>query len=124
MNPKAPSMEKVRSITPSDLVLQLVWPAEDVRIVLGEASHPEQAVEDAAPFVPVDGPQLTEAHRQLSVAAQRRLVHKDMERAVHRLKVVFLAVQIYGRVHTLGVEVQMAAGFPQSALADVRRVDQ
>ena len=47
-----------------------------------------------------------------------------MERAVHGLQVVFLAVHFHSRVHVLPVEVQVAARLPQPGAADMRRVHQ
>ena len=50
-----------------NLLLDLVGGTEDVGVVLGEAAYPQQAGEDAAPFIAVDGAQLRPAQRQVTV---------------------------------------------------------
>ena len=46
-----------------------------------------------------------------------------MKRTVHRLEVILLLVDLDRRIHIFRVEPKMAAGFPQSCAADVRRID-
>ena len=104
----------------TDFVFQLVGAAEDMGVVLGEASDAEQTVEYTRPFVSVDGAQLRQTHRQLPVAAERGSVHEDVEGAIHRLQVVVLLVDFHGGVHVFAVELQVAAGLPQLALSDMR----
>ncbi len=86
-----------KSQDPQDLGLDLVGRAEDVGVVLGEAADPEQAVQRAAPLVAVDGAELGPAQGQVAVGAHPRLVDLDVERAVHRLHVVVLPVDIHRR---------------------------
>ncbi len=97
---------------PNDLLLDLVRPTEDVSIVLCEASQPQQAMQDAAALVPVDGAQFGHAHGQIAIAAHRRLVYLDVEGAVHGPDEVLLAVDVHGRVHILAIEVEVAAHIP------------
>ena len=106
-----------------DLGLHLVRPAEDVGVVLREPAHTQQPVQHAGALVAVDGAQLGHTDGQVAVAAEGVLVHLDVERAVHRLHVVVLPVDVHRRVHVLGVEVEVAARLPERRLADVRRVD-
>ena len=51
-------------------------------------------------------------------------VDQDVDRAVHRLELVFGVVQLHGREHVLGVEIGVARGLPQIGARHVRRVDQ
>ena len=44
--------------------------AEDVRVVLGEAAHAEQSVEDAAALVAIDSAKFGEAHGKIAIAVQ------------------------------------------------------
>ena len=106
----------------ADLVFHLLGPTKDVGVVLGEATHPHQAVQYAAAFVAVDCTQLGEPQGQFPVAAQGRAVDGDMEGTVHRLEEVFLLIHLYRREHALAVEVEVAAGLPQGGAADMGRI--
>jgi hypothetical protein len=106
----------------AQLARELLRGAEDVRIVLGEAPRPEQAVHHPRLLVPVDRPELEQPQRQLAVGALPRGVDEQVHGAVHRLGVVLLPlVELHGRVHAVGVPVEVAAGLEQLGLGDVRR---
>ena len=108
-----------------ELVRHLLLGAVDVRVVLGEAADPGQAVHDAGLLVPVDRAELEEPQRQLAVGAAARVEDQVVHRAVHRLEVVVRAlVELHGREHAVGVPVQVAGGLEQLALGDVRGVDE
>ena len=64
----------------------LVFRAEDVAVVLGEAANTHHAVERAGGFVAVALAEFAEAERQITVAAQRAVEDLDVARAVHRLE--------------------------------------
>ena len=102
-----------------DLLFDLVRAAEDVGVVLREAAHAKEPMEHARALVPVDRPELSQPDRQFPVTLQRVLVYLNVKRAIHRLHVVVLAVDVHRRVHVFAVEVQVAAGLPQCRLADV-----
>ena len=55
------------------LVVQLLGGAEDVRVVLGEAARPGEAVHDAGLLVPVHRAELEQPQRQLAVGAAARM---------------------------------------------------
>jgi len=95
-----------------DFFFHLIRPAEDVRIVLGEATHPHQPVEHATAFVAVHGAELGQAHGQIAIAASSRLVHHDVKRAVHRLQEVFLSLNVQRGIHIFAVEIEMSARLP------------
>src|SRR2546427_1437739 len=65
--------------------LDLVFRAEHVAVVLGEATHAQDAVQRAGRLVAVAGTKLTIADRQVAVAVQALVEHLDVARAVHRL---------------------------------------
>ena len=118
------------------LVAHLLTGAVDVRVVLGEATGPGHAVDDAGLLQPVHGAELEQPQRQFPVRPAARVEDQVVHRAVHRLQVVVLAlladlavrpallVQVHGRVHAVGVPVQVARGLEQLRLGDVRRVDE
>ena len=62
--------------------------ADDVRVVLREAAHAQEAVQHARLLVAVHGAQLRPAQRQVAVGALLVLVDHEVERAVHRLEEV------------------------------------
>ena len=107
-----------------DFLFQLVRPAEDVGIVLGEAAHPHQAVQGAGALVAVDRAQFTPADGELAVAVLVGVEHPDVEGAVHRLELVQNLVDLHGGIHVLAVEIEVAGGLPQILAGDVRRVQQ
>ena len=78
-----------------DLVLDLLGRAEDMRVVLREAADAEQSVQHARPLVAVHRAQLAEPHGQVAVAVLPVRVDQDVERAVHRLELVFGVVQLH-----------------------------
>ena len=105
-----------------DLVLDLGRRADDVSVVLGEASHPHQPMQDAAALIAVDRAQLCPTKGQFAVTAHPGLVDHDVEGAVHGFDKVLLALDIHGRVHIIFVEIQVPTRLPQRCLADVRRI--
>ena len=83
----------------------LLLGAVDVRVVLGQATHPGEPVHDAGLLVPVDGAELEQPQRQLPVGPAARPEDQVVERAVHRLEVVVRALQLHGREHAVRVPV-------------------
>mmetsp|Transcript_13757 Transcript_13757/g.22512 ORF Transcript_13757/g.22512 Transcript_13757/m.22512 type:complete len:212 (+) Transcript_13757:707-1342(+) len=98
---------------PLDLIGDLPRQAEDVRIVLREPPHAEQAVHGARPLVPIHRAHLRITNGQIAVAVIPVLVHRHMEGAVHGLKLVHLLLHRHGLVHVLSVEVRVSRGLPQ-----------
>ena len=99
---------------------QLLGRAEDVGVVLGDAPDPQQPVEHAGPLEAVHRPELEQPHRQLPVGALAALVDQDVHRAVHGLGVVRRPLHLHGRVHAVGVPVEVAGGLEQGRLGQVR----
>ncbi len=104
------------------LVLELLRGAVDVRVVLGEVAHAEEAVQHAAHLVAVHAAELGHAQRQVAVAAPAALVDEQPTGAVHGLHRVRLLVDL-GEVHVLLVVVPVAAALPQLAAQDHRGAD-
>ncbi|MEY9489802.1 hypothetical protein RKD26_005596 [Streptomyces calvus] len=110
---------------PVELLRHLLAGAVDVRVVLGEAAGAGQAVHDARLLVPVHGPELEQAQRQFTVGTTARVEDQVVHRAVHGLEVVVHAlVELHGRVHAVGVPVQVARGLEELPLRRVRGVDE
>ncbi len=107
-----------------DLIVDLLRWADDVSVVLGEAAHPQQPVQHAGSFIPIDGPELGPPQRQLAVGPLAVLVDHQVERAVHRPQVVVRLVDRERRVHVLLEEAEVARRLPEPGLADMRRIDQ
>ena len=63
----------------------LIFRAEDVTVVLREASHTHHAVKRPRGFVAVALTEFTQAHRKIAVASQIRIKDLDVARAVHGL---------------------------------------
>lgn len=95
---------------------ELILAAEDMSIVLGEASDPKQTVENPAPFVSVNCTELRPAQRQLPVRALPGFVSNDMKRTVHRFELILTAFQFQGRIHGF-VKFSVAALLPETKSA-------
>ena len=100
-----------------DLVLDLVVPHENVRVVLGKAAHPHQAVELSALLMAVHQSQLAHPQGQLPVGVGRILVHQHAAGAVHGLNREILLVDHRG-VHIVLVVIPMPGILPQLAAQD------
>ena len=106
-----------------DFTFDLRRHAENVRVVLREPAYAQQAVQHAAAFVAIDGAEFGEPHGQIAIAAQLRLVNKDVAGAIHRLELVFGFFDFHRAEHVVFVKAGVAAGVPQLAAHDVRRVN-
>ena len=102
------------------LVLDLLGRAEDVRVVLREHPHAQQAVERAGQLVAVQHARLGHPQRQLAVAVGAVGVERAVARAVHRLQPE-LAVLGLEREHVLAVLLPVARGDPELLVVDQRR---
>ena len=105
-----------------DLVGELVGAHEQVRIVLVEAAHAEQAVQGAAHLVAVHRADLAGADGQVAIAARLGGVHEHAAGAVHRLDAILFIVDD-GGVHVVLVMVPVARGHPQLLVHDHGRGD-
>ena len=72
----------------AELVGHLLFGAEDVGVVLGEAAHAGHAVQLARLLEAIHRAELGQPQRQVAVAPRLRLVDRDVVRAVHRLEQV------------------------------------
>ncbi len=107
-----------------DLVFDLFGRAEDVRVVLRESAHAQQAVHHAGALVAVDGAEFAQAHRQIAIAAHLVAIDQNVAGTVHGLELVFGVVQLHGLEHVVAVKIGVAGDLPQIAPHHVRRVDQ
>jgi hypothetical protein len=89
------------------LLGQLLRGTEDVRVVLGEAARPCEAVHHPRLLEPVHGAELEQPQRQLPVRPPAGGVDQDVHGAVHRLRVIPGTLQLHRRVHAVGVPLQV-----------------
>src|SRR5712671_869821 len=94
-----------------------------MRIVLRKSAHASESMQHTALFEPVNRAPFRQPHRQFAIRSNPISKNVAMERTVHRLQVVLLFVDFDRRIHILGVEPKMAAGFPESRASDMRRID-
>ena len=94
-----------------------------MRVVHGQPPHPGQAVDDARALVAVDGAELEEPQRQLTVRAPTRAEDQVVHGAVHGLEVVLAVLQLHRREHCVRVVRQVPGGLEQPTLGDVRGAD-
>ena len=103
----------------------LVLGAEDMRVVLGEAAHPHEAVQRAMRLVAVAGAELGKTQRQVAVALDALVEDLHVAGAVHGLERVHpllvrvLLVDLRDE-HVLAVLVPVARGLPELAVDDLR----
>ena len=104
------------------LVLDLLLGAEDVRVVLDEVPHAQQAVQRAARLVAVQVAGLGVAQRQLAVGAPVHGVERAVARAVHRLEGQRPVLGLCDE-HVLAVLVPVAGDLPQLPVVEQRGLD-
>src|SRR5215472_92849 len=98
--------------------------AENMRVVLGEAAHAQQAMQHATAFVAIDSAKLGETNGQIPVAVQLGLVNQNVARAIHGLELVVGFFDFDGTEHAVFVKAGVAAGLPEVAAHNVRSVDE
>ena len=120
----------------AQFVAHLLTSAVDVCVVLSEPSGAGQSVDHTRLLVAVDSAELEEAQREFAIRASTRIEDQVVHRTVHRLQVVVLSrlahravvvelgVELHGRVHAVGVPIEVSRHLEQVALGDVRRVDE
>ena len=106
-----------------DLTGRLLGSDVGVRVVLGHAADPGQAVHHTGLLVAVDRAELEEPQRQFAVGPSAGLEDQVVHRAVHRLEVVVRSLELHRREHRLLVVRQVPRGVEQALLGDVRSAD-
>ena len=111
--------------------LVLVVRAENVSVVLCEATHAGQAVQRACCFVPVQRGEVCKAQRQLARRARHRVEDEAVRRTAHRferkaaaalfaLAAVAVARAADNGVHVLFVVVPVSGDLPETAIEEER----
>src|SRR5690606_28995187 len=104
-----------------ELVFELLFGAVDVGVVHLRGAHAQQAGEGAGVLVAVAGAVLGKAQWQDTVAARPGREDLEVERAVHGLDVVALAVlELHGREHVLLVVRKVTGDLVKAAFGQVR----
>ena len=102
-----------------DFGFDLLFGAEDVAIILGEAAHAHDAMQGARGFVAVAGTKFTQAQRQFAIGTQAAVVDLHMSGAIHRFDRV-IAVLRFGDEHVFLVVIPVAGFLPQGTVEDLR----
>mmetsp|Transcript_6588 Transcript_6588/g.15853 ORF Transcript_6588/g.15853 Transcript_6588/m.15853 type:complete len:566 (+) Transcript_6588:515-2212(+) len=100
----------------------LVWPAEDVRVVLLKPPNPGEPVEGAAVLVAVEHAKVGHADGELAVGARAAVEDDAVPGAVHRLEAKLLLLHVDGK-HVLLVVVRVPADLPEVKVVHVGRHD-
>ncbi len=101
------------------LVRDLVRPHEDVGVVLREAADAQHPVQGAAALVPVAGPKLREAQRQVAVRPRARPIDHEVVGAVHRLHAEARPLVVHRREHVLLEDLQVPADLVELLARDL-----
>ena len=107
-----------------DLILNLFRRAENVGIILGKATHPQQSMQNAALLIAIYRTQLSPAQGELAIRTLVSLIDLYMEGAIHGLHEVIVPINIHGGVHILFIEIEMPGGLPQLCATNMRRIEQ
>ena len=81
-------------------------------------------MQHAAALVPIHRTEFRESHRQIAIATQLRLVNQDVPGTIHRLQLILGLFHFHRAKHVVLVIAGVAAGVPQIATHDMRRVNQ
>ena len=91
-------------------------------VVLREAANPHEPVQRACAFIAVHGAKLEESEGQFSIALLPGPKDQAVDGAVHGLGVIGPVVHFHGRVHAVGVEVQVTRCLEQLPVSQMRGV--
>src|SRR5438552_951957 len=105
-----------------NFVLELVGATVDVRVVLRELPHAEEARQGAGALVPVQPTHVGEAQREVTVRAQRVAIDEGGLRAVHRLETEDLVFRLHEE-HVLAEVLPVPRLLPELLVDEDRRRD-
>jgi len=97
----------------------MVFPAEDMRVVLDEGAGPHQPLPGTRRLVAMDGAELEEPQRQIAEGADALIEDLDMTGAAHRLQRQ-RAPAVVEREHRVAELLPMAARLPERARHQLR----
>ena len=105
-----------------ELVFHLVWPAEDVGIVLRKRTHAGEAMQLSALLITVNSAKLGYAQRQVTVRTRLPRKHLAVVGAVHWLEHILFSLlrRMYGLERILAVVGVVAAGHIEVLATDMR----
>mmetsp|Transcript_75896 Transcript_75896/g.164253 ORF Transcript_75896/g.164253 Transcript_75896/m.164253 type:complete len:846 (+) Transcript_75896:181-2718(+) len=101
------------------LLLDLVGPADNVRVVLLEAADAREAGEGAAGLVPVEDAEIRVPDGQLAEGPHARVEHEEVAGAVHRLEHPLLPLDVQA-VHVVLVVLVVARDHEEVGVVHVR----
>src|SRR3954454_8789511 len=91
-----------------------------MRVILGEAAHPHDAVQRARRLVAMAAAEFGKAQRQLAIAAEPIAEDQHVPRTIHRLDREHALVAAFGDEHVLPEIVPVTGGLPQAAVEQQR----
>src|SRR6516162_3923200 len=98
----------------------LVFRAEDMCVVLDEATDPHQPMQRARRLVPVAAAEFRQPQWKLAVAPETVAEDQHMARAVHRLDREHPIVAAFSDEHVLPEVLPVSRGLPQAAIEEQR----
>src|SRR6516225_5107606 len=98
----------------------LVFGAEDMRIILDEAAHPHQPMQGARRLVAVAAAEFGQPQRKFSVTPETVAEDQNVARAVHRLDREHSLVPALSDKHVLPEVLPVSGGLPQAAIEEQR----
>src|SRR2546425_835696 len=108
---------------PLEFVVQLIGPAEDMRVVDGEGAYPDQARNLPRLLIAVHRAQFSNPHRKLAEAVSLSLEDTDVMRTVHGPQLPLLVLHFRGGIHRIAIALEVAADLVNVQPGDVRRLD-
>ena len=105
-----------------DFIGELLRRHEEMRIVLVEAAHAEQAVQRTFELMAMNEADFARTNGKIAVAARLGGVHENAARAVHGLDAVLFVID-RGGVHIVFVVIPVAGSLPEMAVHDLGRGD-
>ena len=105
------------------LLLDLVLPAEDMRVVERHGPYPVQPGQRPRLLVAVHPPQFGNADRQVAVRALILLVDHDVVGTVHRLEHQLVVIYLHWGIHGLAEVVPVPRDFVELHGGEIRRID-
>ncbi len=104
-----------------DFAENLFFRAEYVRVVLRKTAYPGHSAEFARLLPAIDGPELRQPDREVSIGMLTRCIDLDVHRAIHRLQQVTLNVPFPEPIRKVGARAAFFGEPGQSFRFDKRR---
>src|SRR6202045_2592951 len=105
------------------LLHDLILGAKNMRVVLGEGAHPDDAVDRAGRLVAVDDAEFGDLHRQVAIGFEAVLEDLHVAGTIHRLQGEDAFILGLGDEHVLAKRLPMSGSLPERAVEHLRGID-